>query len=179
MLPNGLGTDYALGISVARLAGRRTLSSIGDIAGFSAANIIFPDDRIAIAVFANMDAGAPAEILRGIHPLLFPQKTEVDQDATQKLEQARKIFDSLQHGTLDRSLFTADANSYFNEQALKDFATSLGPLGNPQEFIQTEHSVKNGLVFRGYRIKFANQTLAAHTAEVQMGKIEQYVVEEE
>jgi len=48
----------------------------------------------------------------------------------EKLTQARKIFEGLQHGTIDRSLFTDNANFYFNEQALKDFAGSLGPLGS-------------------------------------------------
>ena len=179
LLSNGLGTDYALGQGVGTREERRMLGSTGDISGFSATNSIYPEDRIAIAVFANMDAGAPVEILRGILPFVFPKKSDADPDAPQKLEQARKIFASLQRGTLDRSLFTEDAKSYFNEQALKDFAASLGPLGNPQEFVQTEHSVKNGLVSRSYRIKFANQTLAAHTAEVRTGKLEQYMIEEE
>jgi D-alanyl-D-alanine carboxypeptidase len=179
VLSNGIGTGYALGQGIARKAERRALYSLGDISGFSAANTIFPDDRIAIAVFANMDAGAPGEITSGIVPLLLPKKADADPDAPQKLEQARKIFDSLQHGALDRSLFTEEGNSYFNEQALKDFASSLGALGSPQEFVQTEHSVKNGLVSRSYRIKFANQTLAARTAENQTGKLEQYVVEKD
>ena len=155
------------------------MSSLGDVSGFSAANTIFPDDRIAIAVFANMDAGAPGEIISGIVPLLLPKESGADPDAPRKLDQARKIFDSLQHGNLDRSLFTEDANSYFNDLALKDFASSLGPLGNPQEFVQTEHSVNDGLVSRSYRIKFPNQTLAAHTVEQQGGKLEQYVIEQE
>lgn len=179
LLSNGLGTNYGLGIGITRRAERRTLYSIGDISGFSSANTIFPDDRVAIAVFANMDAGAPVEITSGIVPLVLPKKSDADPDGPQKLEQARKIFDSLQHGTLDRSLFTEDANSYFNDQALKDFASSLGPMGSPQEFVQTEHSVKNGLISRSYRIKFANQTLAAHTAEEQTGKLEQYVIEQD
>jgi D-alanyl-D-alanine carboxypeptidase len=179
VLSNGIGTGYALGQGIARKAERRALYSLGDISGFSAANTIFPDDRIAIAVFANMDAGAPGEITSGIIPLLLPKKSDADPDAPQKLEQARKVFDSLQHGVLDRSLFTEDGNSYFNEQALKDFASSLGPLGSPQEFVQTEHAVKNGLVSRSYRIKFANQTLAARTTENQTGKLEQYVVEKD
>jgi CubicO group peptidase (beta-lactamase class C family) len=179
VLSNGIGTGYALGQGIARKAERRALYSLGDISGFSAANTIFPDDRIAIAVFANMDAGAPGEITSGIVPLLLPKKADADPDAPQKLEQARKIFDSLQHGALDRSLFTEEGNSYFSEQALKDFASSLGTLGSPQEFVQTEHSVKNGLVSRSYRIKFANQTLAARTTENQTGKLEQYVVEKD
>jgi len=179
LLSNGLATSYALGNGITRKAERRALYSIGDVSGFSAANTIFPDDHIAIAVFANMDAGAPPEITNGIIPLLFPKKSEPDPDAPQKLEQARKIFDSLQHGTLDRSLFTEDANSYFNEQALQDFASSLTPLGNPQEFVPTEYSVANGLIFRDYRIKFANLTLVAHTIEEQRGKLEQYSIGQE
>ncbi len=179
LLSFGLGSCFALGNGIDLYADRRELYSIGDISGFSAANTIFPDDSAAIAVLANMDAGAPVEITKGIVALLFPKESDADPDAPQKLEQARKIFDSLQHGTLDRSLFTEDANSYFNEQALRDFASSLGPLGNAQEFVQTAHSASNGLISRTYRIKFANQTLAAHTAEVQTGKLEQYVIEQE
>jgi len=33
----------------------------------------------------------------------------------------RAIFDGLQRGTVDRSLFTSNANAYFSDQALKDF----------------------------------------------------------
>ena len=179
LLSNGLATNYALGNGITRKAERRAIYSIGDVSGFSAANTIFPDDHIAIAVFANMDAGAPPEITNGIIPLLFPKKSEPDPDAPQKLEQARKIFDSLQHGSLDRTLFTEDANNYFNEQALQDFASSLKPLGSPQEFVLAEHSVANGLIFRDYRIKFADQTLVAHTIEVERGKLEQYIIEQE
>ncbi len=179
LLSNGMGSGFALGNGVDLYADRIALYSVGDISGFSAANTIFPDDNAAIAVLANMDAGAPVEITKGIIPFLFPKETDADPDASQKLEQARKIFDSLRHGTLDRSLFTEDANSYFNEQAMSDFASSLGPLGSPQEFVQTSHSASNGLISRTYRIKFANQTLAAHTAEVQTGKLEQYVIEQE
>ena len=38
---------------------------------------------------------------------------------------ARSIFEDLQKGTIDRSLFTENANFYFNEQALQDFSASL------------------------------------------------------
>ncbi len=44
----------------------------------------------------------------------------------------RKIYDGLQQGKIDRSFFTDNANAYFTEQALKDFASSLGPLGAPR-----------------------------------------------
>jgi hypothetical protein len=179
LLSNGLATNYALGNGITRKAERLAIYSLGDVSGFSAENTIFPEDHIAIAVLTNMDAGAPPDISNGIVSLLFPKKSEPDPAAPQKLEQARRIFGSLQHGTLDRSLFTEDANNYFSEQALQDFASSLNPLGNPQEFVATEYSVANGLSFRDYRIKFANLTLVAHTIEDQRGKLEQYSIEQE
>jgi hypothetical protein len=49
----------------------------------------------------------------------------------------------------------------------------------PAGVVQTEHSEINGLISRSYRIKFANQALAAHTAENWTGKLEQYVIEQE
>jgi CubicO group peptidase (beta-lactamase class C family) len=175
LLKNGLGTRNTLGSGITRQAGRRALYSIGDVSGFSAANTIFPDDRVAVIVLSNLDAGAPTEIINGIAPLLLAKE---DPAAPQKLELARKIFDQLQHGTVDRSLFTDNANSYFSEQALKDFAASLSPLGAPQDFHQTDQVLDNGMTVRTYRIKFAQKTLTAHTSEMPDGKLEQYSVEE-
>ena len=177
LLKSGLGTRNALGIAVTWQLGRRALYGIGDVSGFSAANTIFPDDRVAVAVLANRDAGAPVDIIRGIAPLLLA-KAE-DPAAPQRLEVARKIFDGLQQGAIDRSLCTDNLNSYFNEQALKDFAAGLAPLGTPKEFNQVDQSLSNGMTSRTYRIKFAQKTLTAHTSELPGGKLEQYTVEAE
>ena len=54
-----------------------------------------------------------------------------------KTEQARKIFRRVCNTvTIDRALFTDNANSYFNEQALRDFADSLAPLRNSARILQ-------------------------------------------
>jgi len=176
LLKSGLGTRNALGIAVTWQLGRRALYNLGDVSGFSAANTIFPDDRVAVAVLANRDAGAPGEIVRRISPLLM---AKTDPSAPQQLQVARKVFEGLQRGTLDRSLLTDDANSYFNEVALKDFAASLGPLGAPQEFVETNRIESNGMISRTYRIKFAQETLAVSTSELPDGKLEQYSVEKD
>jgi len=83
----------------------------------------------------------------------------------------------LQHGTIDRSLFTEDANFYFSEQALKDFASGFAPLGSPQEFTQVAQELRGGMTMRSYRIKFPSKTLRAWTYEMPDGKLEQYQVE--
>jgi len=177
LLKNGVGTQYGLGVDVGEQAGHRMLSHGGEVSGFTAENIVFPDDRIAVVALTNQDAASAAgQIARGIaRSLLLTDEPE----ARKKLAQARAIFDDLQHGTIDRSLFTEDANFYFSEQALKDFASGFAPLGSPQEFIQISQGLRGGMRMRAYRIKFPGKTLRAWTYEMPGGKLEQYQVEVE
>jgi CubicO group peptidase (beta-lactamase class C family) len=174
VLKNGVGTQYALGVEVKDDSGRRELEHSGEVSGFTAENIVYPDDKVAIAVLTNQDAAsASGQIGRGIAPLLFQTS---DSLAGQKEEQARKIFEGLQRGQIDRSLFTSNCNAYFSEQAIQDFASSLGPLGTPQEFTQSFQELRGGMTLRVYRIKFPNKTIRAWTYEMPDGKLEQYQV---
>lgn len=176
-LKNGLGTQYGLGIDVSSQSDRRALAHGGEVSGFTAENIVFPDDRAAVVVLTNQDAArASGEIARRISALLF---TIQDAATSSKTEQARKIFEGLQRATLDRSLFTDNANSYFDEQALKDFAEGLAPLGAPQEFVQTRQVLRGGMILRVYHLKFPKQALRVWTYEMPDGKLEQYLVSTE
>ena len=169
-----MGTQYALGVDVTNESGRRRLEHSGEVSGFTAENIVYPDDGIAVVVLTNQDAASASGLIgRGITPLLFET---ADSATAQKLEQARRIFDGLQHGQIDRVLFTSNANSYFTEQALQDFASSLGPLGTPQEFTQTRQALRGGMTLRVYRIRFGQKNLRAWTYEMPDGKLEQYLV---
>jgi len=175
LLKNGVGTKYGLGVDVGEQNGHRMLSHSGEVSGFTAENIVFPDDRLAVVALTNQDAAsASGEIGRGIASLLLMAS---DSEGRKRLAQARAIFEGLQHGTIDRSLFTEDANFYFSEQALKDFASGFTPLGSPQEFTQTSQELRGGMTMRAYRIKFSNKTLRAWTYEMPDGKLEQYQVE--
>ena len=174
LLQSGLGTQYGLGVDVVSQSDRRALAHGGEVSGFTAQNVVFPDDRAAVIVLTNQDAArAAGEISRHISTLLFNSE---DPTAVAKNEQARKIFDGLQHGTIDRSLFTENANSYFTAQALQDFASSLAPLGAPQEFVQTRQGLRGGMTLRVYEVKFPKQMLRVWTYEMPEGKLEQYQV---
>jgi D-alanyl-D-alanine carboxypeptidase len=176
-LKNGLGTQYGLGVDVSSQSDRRALAHGGEVSGFTAENIVFPDDRAAVVVLTNQDAArASGEIARQISALLF---TTQDAATSRKTEQARKIFEGVQRATIDRSLFTDNANSYFDEQALKDFAEGLAPLGAPQEIVQTRQVLRGGMTLRVYRLKFPKQALRVWTYELPDGKLEQYLVSTE
>ena len=58
----------------------------------------------------------------------------------------------------------------------KDFASSLGPLGTPQEFVQSGQSLRGGMTLRRYRIKFPTKSLRLTTFILPDGKIEQYQI---
>jgi D-alanyl-D-alanine carboxypeptidase len=174
LLKNGLGTNYGLGVNVSSALGRRALSHGGEVSGFTAQNIVFPDDRVAIVVLVNQDAASTAgPIASGISPLLFAAN---DATTAAKLEQAKDIFEGLQEGEIDRSLFTDNANGYFTEQALEDFKNSLGPLGKWDSFTQTSQSLRGGMVGRVYVVRFPQKTIRAWTYEMPDGKLEQFQV---
>ncbi len=174
VLNNGVGTEYALGVFVKDEDGHRRWEHNGEVSGFTAENIVYPDDKTAIVVLTNQDAAsASGRIGREIAPLLFQT---ADAATAQKEEQARKIFEGLQHGQIDRSLFTSNANAYFSDQAIQDFASGLGPLGTPQEFSQTAQELRGGMTLRIYRIKFPEKTIRAWTYEMPDGKLEQYQI---
>ena len=174
LLANGAPTGYGLGVSVAMAGGRRQISHSGEVSGFTAQNVVYPDDRAAIVVLANLDAtGASSLIASRIGTLLFAANNA---DTRQAVDQARKIFGDLQQGRIDRSLFTDNANAYFGEDALKDFQSSLGPLGNPGGFAQTSQSLRGGMVMRRFQIAFPGRVLSLTTFTMPDGKIEQYQV---
>jgi CubicO group peptidase (beta-lactamase class C family) len=176
LLKNGVASGYGLGVQVGTSAGRRVVSHTGEVSGFTAANQIYPDDKAAVVVLTNLDAtGASSQLAGRIATVLF-RAASPDNAAAAALAQAKKIFEGLQHGRIDRALFTANANAYFTDGALADFASGLGPLGPPQEFEQASQSLRGGMVSRSFRIKCGAKTLRLTTFIMPDGKLEQYQI---
>jgi CubicO group peptidase (beta-lactamase class C family) len=173
-LKNGASSNYGLGVFTQMSGGHFFIEHNGEVSGFTAENFLYPDDSAAIIVLTNQDA-APASgaIASQIARLLF---TTEDALAANRTAQARAIFEGLQKGTVDRSLFTPNAKGYFSDVALKDFASSLAPLGPPTAFVQTSTSKRGGMTLRSYRATFAGRALRVWTFETADGKLEQYQV---
>jgi D-alanyl-D-alanine carboxypeptidase len=173
-LSSGAGTRYGLGVAVEIVNQRRRLEHGGEVSGFTASNTVYPDDRAAIVVLVNQDASRATEQLAGkLEEIVFEQAHATDDART---AQARAIFEGLQQGQLDRRLFTANALSYFSDDAIADFKASLAPLGAPTEFKQARHWLRGGMAGRSYDAKFADRTLRVWTYEMPDGKLEQFQV---
>jgi CubicO group peptidase (beta-lactamase class C family) len=169
-LNDGKDSGYALGLHVAVVDGRRELEHGGEVSGFTTENRVYPDQRAAVTVLTNADfGGVPGAVADRIAAVLFPD--------TDRTRTARELFDMLQAGHIDRSRFTADANAYFTDQAVADFASSLGPLGAPATFQAGGKRMRGGMTAEVYTLTFGNGVRARIVMRAMPdGKVEQFMV---
>lgn len=146
------------------------------MSGYGTSNDFYPDDRAAIVVLTNIFPGAANaadRIAERIASVIFPTTDA----ATGARELARRIYDELTKGTIDRALLTPAASDYFTQEVLADYAASLSPLGPPSEFAGTGESVRGGMIIRSYRIRAGAVLLRLGAMTLPDGRIDQYVIE--
>ncbi len=175
-LKDGSSSHYGLGMFVRDLDGHEELEHDGEVSGFVAENMVFPKDKMAIAVLTNQDASRAAGLIgQELAPLLLGLSQTTPNDAA---AQAQALLENFQRGKIDRRLFTPWCNAYFDEQALHDFQTSLAPLGRPVHVQQVRESLRGGMTFRAFRVEFAGgaKPVTITTYTEPDGKLEQYLV---
>jgi D-alanyl-D-alanine carboxypeptidase len=174
ILNDGRATGYGLGTYVGSFQGHRLLNHGGEVSGFSTSNNIFPDDKMAVVVYANLFAtDAQAVIASRIEDALL---ATTDAATDKAIAQTRTIFTSLMHGEVDRSLFTSNMNAYFSDVAIHDFASSLGSCGTVSDVRQVSYSLRGGMTYRGYRVHCGSKDYGVSTFVMPDGKIEQFIV---
>jgi D-alanyl-D-alanine carboxypeptidase len=179
-LTSGKPSNYALGLSIHNRNGHRELEHDGEVGGYVAENIVYPDDKLAIVVLTNEVASdAAGEIGTQLTQLLLPAAMPPAPAATPDTVAAQlpTILASLAKGQLDRSLFTANCLSYFSPEALTDFQTTLAPLGTVTNVTRVETNLRGGMTFGLYTVNFSGgTTLTLDTYTLPDGKIEQFLI---
>jgi D-alanyl-D-alanine carboxypeptidase len=171
LLANGAATGYGLGVDVGLKNEHRYLGHGGEVSGFVSQNTVFADDHAAVVVLTNQDAiGAAGQIADRIGETFF---APANGPATTT---AKQVFLDLQQGKINRSLFTANCNAYFDETALRDYAASLGRLGKVQEFQLMRESLRGGMFHRSYRVKLDARPVSINSYWMPEGKLEQFIV---
>ncbi|WP_425229813.1 serine hydrolase domain-containing protein [Sphingomonas sp.] len=178
-LTDGSTNGYGMGVSTGSNDGRRYIEHSGEAVGFLSENIVFPDQHAAIVVLTNSwSSDSFMRIARGLAQIVLPPAPVAAEDSV-ALAAARRIYDQLRDGTLDRTALTEDANFYFTPATLADYRASLRPLGAPTAFTQTGRTrLRGGFVNRVFRITYPGRTLAVSTyAEPGAhGRFEQFLV---
>ena len=187
ILADGKDSHYGLGVDILNFNGHKVIEHSGEVGGFVAENILFPDDHIAIVVLTNQEAsGAAGDISKQIAPLVLataaPAASAAADPATIAAQafapRLQTIVAGLQKGTIDRSLFTANCNDYFDANALADYQSSLSPLGTVTSVTVGRASLRGGMTFSSYRVVFSGGTTLLFTVYLEPdGKIEQLLVE--
>jgi D-alanyl-D-alanine carboxypeptidase len=176
LLKSGTGSRYALGLDVStNNEGHRRWSHGGEASGFISQNVTLPDDHISVTVLTNGQGRAAPSIERQIEDLLLAPA--VDPEAASALEHARQLFTGLQKGQLKKALLTGDAIAYFTDQAIADFAASLGPLGEPTSFTQSGHEGRGGMMERSFSIRAGGKAMSLVTYIMPDGKFAQYMID--
>ena len=109
LLTNGVASRYGLGLGVKRRGGHRSLSHGGEVSGFTADNVIFPT--------TGPRSRSSSTRTRSTPPARSQKSRRCSSGRRRPREaRAREILAGLQPGKIDRSLFTANANSYFTDR---------------------------------------------------------------
>jgi D-alanyl-D-alanine carboxypeptidase len=177
LLTGGTNTGYGLGLNTGMPGGRRRVSHGGAVSGYTTENRVWLDDKAAVTVFTNIypgAAGAPGQIAGRVESIIFAPTASAPDTAADNL--ARRIYDGLTRGTVDRAFFTSSANAYFTDQVLQDYQSSLSVLGAPTEFTRQGDTLRGGMKLRFYRIRAGNVIMDLTTMTLPDGKIDQYIV---
>jgi D-alanyl-D-alanine carboxypeptidase len=174
LLASGAGTRYGLGISVGLAQGHRELRHGGEVSGFVASNIVWPDDKLAVAVLTNQDAsGAADDIATKVRDVLFRAITPAGVASDQRVKQ---MLLDLADKKLDRGGLTANLSSYFTDEAIAEYADTLRPLGALDGVEQTSTSKRGGMTARRYKAKYGDKAMSLSVYETDDGKLEQFLL---
>jgi CubicO group peptidase (beta-lactamase class C family) len=182
-LADGKDTGYGLGVEIGTTETGDVpyVEHNGEAVGFLSENIVYPEQKAAVVVLTNSDfSDAVFTMAKGISDVILPQLAGPSNDAeAQHTAEARKVFDQLRAGNLDRALMTDDANYYFTATALGDYQSSLSKLGEPTSFEATRGPrLRGGFVNRNYKVTYPDRTLnvVTYAEPGDNGRYEQFLV---
>lgn len=171
-LTDGKDSDYALGLQASKRDGQRSLYFQGEISGFLSENYIFPDDKVAVIVLTNSDAGSPPPSLEIARRLiyLFVPPTGVD-------KKVRDLLDQIQRRDIDRSVLSRNANAFVTDTVAADMSLSLAALGPVRALRQIgDERQQGGMSFRYYWVEFRARMLVVSVGVRPDGRIEQFLL---
>jgi CubicO group peptidase (beta-lactamase class C family) len=167
-LKNGRDLYYSLGLTVWENHGRLGLGHTGGGTGSQTENRAWPAAKIAIAALSNNGWAMAGEVVNRVANVVLPP-TDVEASA-------RATFASFQKGSIDRALFTDNANFFLTPAVLADQKAGLATLGPVRTFLLTDERDQGGFHVLTWRITTAKAVLDVTEMRNANGKIEQFVI---
>ncbi len=171
MMTTGQPANYGLGLDVRTRNGKRVWSHGGAVSGYVADNRIFPDEDLALTVLTNAEFGGAQDALSDRLQFLLRQQPP-------KIAAARDTLATFQAGAIDRTKFTANGNDYYTDDAVRDLARTLRPLGPARLITLDADRLRGGLTVEVYTVTFAARRASIVVrADPATGRYEQFVVD--
>jgi CubicO group peptidase (beta-lactamase class C family) len=175
-LKDGKTHPYGFGWSLAEVGGHRIIEHGGAWQGFTSYISRYPAEKLTVVVFSNLagfDPGRLAHQVAGLyHPELAPPIAAAIPDTEPKVTTlARQLMLSAAAGTMDTSLFTAEARTAIFPARAAQAITILSQFGPLQSFELIERSeVEGNRVYR-YRASYPDNAILVRMVLNGEGKI--------
>jgi CubicO group peptidase (beta-lactamase class C family) len=172
-LANHYVVRYGLGVSVWLERNHRAFGHDGEMPGFTAVNIVLPDDDLAVAVLVNLDAGDVASTIGSgiINALIDDLSSSAALDA-----RVTTMLSDLAHGQIDRAAITANASSYFTDEALGEYKAFLAGAGALQKLHLDGSGQRGGMTYYVYAATCANKSFTLVIYDTPDHKLEQFLI---
>jgi D-alanyl-D-alanine carboxypeptidase len=189
-LANGQAVNYAMGFVPASINGHRELwhNGYAPLTGGYCLNAIFPDDQLAVVALSN----SPDVVFRGlpeqmVHDVLAtieprvsasPQASSVEGAAAGNLPQllARKLFEDISSGKVDRSVLSPEMNAALTTAQLTQESKQFSALGHMTQMSLKESAQLGNGMYYDYLASFTGGTREILLSVTSEGKVSGFQV---
>jgi CubicO group peptidase (beta-lactamase class C family) len=182
-LNNGKTHGYGFGWFVDTLNGHRRIHHEGGIPGFSADFERFPDDKLAVAVLANIGQRDLRDLALAVTATYVPElapaveKPIADTEAG-VTQQIKKVISLLSDGELDKEQLTPELAGWLAGDLKQGFGETLRSLGPIQSLVLLERAEKNHEISYRYRLGYNGLDLSANCTVNEAGKIKKLTIQD-
>ena len=155
-------TRYGYGWLVDAYDGQPRLWHNGGTLGFAASNHVYPALRQTIIVLENNATSSSDAVADAVFDALHPDLAAAAAPAPAPGEdpavtaRAKRVWDELMSGRIDRSQFTDRFNATLTDAVLPQATAQLRTLGTPSSWLFTGKTAVPGATAYDYRLTFAN-----------------------
>lgn len=171
-LNDGKEYPYGFGWSVKSVNGSRQIEHGGAWQGFKSFIAKYPDEKITIILFANLENMDPAKMAHGIAEIIEPKlkPKPIDDPEPKVTAEFKSLLEKLTAGTADRNEFSPQLQKLLFDEPdrLFEFVKKLGQI---KTFVLTKRNVTGSIRTYTYHVEYDEMTLNLEIGRDLKGKI--------
>jgi len=170
-LNSGKDYSYGFGWAVKSVNGSRVIEHGGAWQGFKSFIARYPEEKLSVILFANLENMDPTKFAHGVAEILEPKliPKPVDDPDPKVTSEFKSLFEKVVAGTIDKNIFTPELQKalFGQPDRLFEFVKGLGPI---KKFYFLERTT-DSLPTYTYAIEYGEMSLVLVIARDSAGKI--------